>query len=177
MLPLGQTSSQRGRIGTAARQARNAKEVMGVASGKYILLAEDNEGDVFLVRESLEEQHLGFDLRVIRDGGQAIAFIDEIDKNPEYPCPQLLLLDLHLPKYDGDAILTRLRQSERCAETPVIVLSSSGSPGDQASAKRHAALHYFLKPSSLREFMELGSVVKNVLQRTTGLETPNCQGS
>jgi CheY-like chemotaxis protein len=135
----------------------------GPSSKKYIVLAEDNAADVFLVREALAEQDLVCELHVINDGAEALAFIDEIDRDSERLCPALLLVDLHLPKYDGDAILEHVRASERCAQTPVIVLSSSESPQDRATAKEYGALHYFRKPSSLDQFMELGKVVRKVL--------------
>jgi CheY-like chemotaxis protein len=148
----------------------------GASSKKYILLVEDNDADVFLVREALAEQDLGSGLHVINDGAEALAFIDEIDKDPERLCPARLLLDLHLLKHDGDAILEHVRASERCAEMPVVVLSSSDSPQDRATAKKYAALHYFRKPSSLDEFMELGKVVRNVLEGSIDLQKKETWG-
>lgn len=127
---------------------------------KYILLAEDNVADAFLVREALEEHDLDYELRVLNDGEEALAFIDEVEKDSTHPCPELFLLDLHLPKYDGDSILERLRTSKRCGDTPVILLSSSDAPQDHARAQMHAAVRYFRKPADLTEFMKLGKVIK-----------------
>jgi CheY-like chemotaxis protein len=128
-----------------------------------IILAEDNPADVLLVREALAEHAISCDLRVIGDGEQAMKFIDQLDVDSKLPCPDLLLLDLHLPKRDGAEILTYLRASERCAQTPVVVLTSSDSPKDQARAEKNAAIHYFRKPSSLRQFMTLGAVVRELI--------------
>ena len=81
----------------------------------------------------------------------------------------LLLLDLHLPKRDGNEVLTHLRASERCGRTPVVVLTSSDAAWDRERAEKNAAIHYFRKPSSLEEFLRLGKIVKEVIGRA-----PSC---
>jgi CheY-like chemotaxis protein len=135
---------------------------------RYILLAEDNPADVQLVREALQDRSVACDLHVVRDGEQAIAFLDRLDANSKLNCPSLFLLDLHLPKRDGAEIMRRLRASERCGQTAVVVLTSSESPRDLESAERHAALHYFRKPSSLEQFLTLGDIVKGIIDREDG---------
>jgi CheY-like chemotaxis protein len=137
-----------------------------------ILLAEDNLPDVVLVRTALEEAHLDCTLHVMEDGAQAIAFIEEMRNHPEQPRLDLVLLDMHLPKYDGVEILKRLRAVQRLAQTPVIVMTSSDSPRDHHDAQEFAAVHYFRKPSDLTEFMRLGEVVRNILHAGT-----SCQGA
>lgn len=129
-----------------------------------ILVAEDNPIDVALVREALKEQTLDCNLHVFPDGARTIAFLYELDARPEQPL-DLILLDMHLPKYDGEEILRRLRSTENYAQTPVIVMTASDSPYDQDKAERHAALHYFLKPSNLTEFLQLGQIIKDILAR------------
>jgi len=131
----------------------------------YILLAEDNAGDVLLVREALKQHGISHSIEILSDGDQAVRFIEGLDRDSKSPCPELFLLDLHLPKKDGDLILRHLRASERCGQTPVVILTSSDSPGDYENAIRHAALHYFRKPSTLDEFMELGEVVKSIVAK------------
>jgi CheY-like chemotaxis protein len=132
-------------------------------SSNYILLAEDNSADVFLVKQALEEQNLSCELRVIADGEAAMDFIDHLDTAPGSVCPDVLLLDLHLPKRDGEEILKHLRASKRCGRIPVVILTSSDSPRDQRNAEMHTAVYYFRKPSSLEQFMELGVIVKGVM--------------
>jgi CheY-like chemotaxis protein len=131
----------------------------------YILLAEDNPADVELVREALEDRSVDCGLHVVPDGAQAVAFIERLDGNSALQCPSLLLLDLHLPKRNGDEILRCLRASERCGQTPVVVLTSSDSPRDVENATRHAALHYFRKPSALDAYLRLGDIVKEIIER------------
>lgn len=129
-----------------------------------VLVAEDNPVDVALVREALKEQSLDCNLHVLPDGARTIAFLDELDARADQPL-DLILLDMHLPKYDGEEILRRLRSTENYAQTPVIVMTASDSPYDQDTAERHAALHYFLKPSNLTEFLQLGQIIKDILAR------------
>ncbi|HLG99332.1 MAG TPA: response regulator [Bryobacteraceae bacterium] len=130
-----------------------------------ILLAEDNPADVTLVREALKNQGLSCTLHIVRDGAQAIAFVQDRDKVKGSPQLDLVLLDMHLPKYDGQEIMTRLRATEHCAQTPIIVMTSSVSPADYEAAEKHAAMHYFQKPSSLTQFMRLGRIVQDVLDK------------
>ena len=139
----------------------------------YILLAEDNPADVQLVREALEDREVQCGLHVVPDGAQAISFIEQVDRSSTLPCPSLLLLDLHLPKRNGEEILRYLRASERCGRTPVVVLTSSESPRDVENATRHAALHYFRKPSALDEFLTLGDIVKDIIERSAVRQATN----
>ena len=130
---------------------------------EYILLAEDNSADIELVREALEDRAITYELRIVEDGERAMDFIQRIDHDSTLRCPKLLLLDLHLPKRDGQEVLRCLRASERCGQTPVVILTSSDSPSDRETATRNAALHYFRKPSTLEQYMQLGDVVKNII--------------
>jgi CheY-like chemotaxis protein len=130
---------------------------------RHVVLAEDNLADVVLVREAFREHGVDCVLRVIPDGEQLLSFIDGLNADHGTCCPDLLLLDLSLPKYDGWHVLEYLRSSTRCAETPVIVMSSSGWPRDRQNAEKHAAVHYFQKPTSLQDFMRLGGIVKGFI--------------
>jgi CheY-like chemotaxis protein len=94
-----------------------------------------------------------------------VAFINRLDVDSKIPCPDLLLLDLHLPKRNGREVLKHLRASERCGQTPVVVLTSSDSPSDRPEVENNAAVRYFRKPSSLGEFMQLGVIVRAVINR------------
>lgn len=113
-----------------------------------ILLAEDDEGDAELVREALKEHRVNCSLRVVRDGAEAIAFLTVIDIDRNAPALDLLLLDMWLPKYDGEAVLRHLRSTERFAQTPVIVMSGLNANSVEQTATRHAAMVYFKKPST-----------------------------
>jgi CheY-like chemotaxis protein len=144
-----------------------AKATMATQDRRYhILLAEDSAADVGIVRIALRDQNLNHILHVARDGEEAIAFINRADTDSKAPGPDLLLLDMHLPRYNGEQILQRLRSTERYAQTPVVVMTSSSALEDQDRAQKHAALFYFRKPSRLEEFIQLGVIVRDILTRT-----------
>jgi CheY-like chemotaxis protein len=128
-----------------------------------ILLAEDSAADVGIVRLALRDQGLHHVLHVARDGEEAISFIEKADNDRKAPGPDLLLLDMHLPKYNGEEILKRLRSTELYGQTPVVVMTSSDSAADHDRAQKHAALFYFRKPSRLDEFIQLGVIVRDIL--------------
>jgi CheY-like chemotaxis protein len=135
-----------------------------------ILLAEDNPGDVFLVRRALEKQGMNFDLMVVEDGQAALHYLDRVDADLTLACPELALLDLNLPRATGSRILLRIRQSPRCAAIPVIVVTSSDSPLDHEAAEKLGANQYFQKPGDLASFMQLGAIVKRLLDDTRHLQ-------
>jgi CheY-like chemotaxis protein len=141
----------------------------------YILLVEDNPADVQLVREALENRAVTSRLQVAADGDQAIRFIEQVDRDSTVSCPKLLLLDLHLPGHDGEAVLRRLRASERCGQTPVVILTSSDSSRDRDKAAANAALHYFRKPATLEQFLQLGDIVTDILDPKASPAPPQRQ--
>ena len=130
-----------------------------------IVLVEDNPADALLVQTALQEAGLVFDLKVFSDGEEIIRFIDGIDAaQPLVPAPDLILLDWNMPRYTGEEVLQHLRQSERCAKTAVIVLTSSQSPKDRERALQLGVADYFSKPCDYEEFMKLGERVKAFVQ-------------
>jgi CheY-like chemotaxis protein len=138
-----------------------------------ILLAEDNPGDVFLVRRAMEKNGLDVQLVVVEDGQSALRYIDAVDADPSVLAPSLALLDLNLPRANGNRILTRIRLSPRFKSIPIIIVTSSDSPMDRDAAAKLGATGYFQKPGDLAGFMQLGQVVRNALSavvaQTVGL--------
>ena len=129
-----------------------------------IVLVEDAEPDVFLVREALESCGLEFELEVLDDGEKGMEFLDRLDRSEAAPRPHLILLDLNLPKRSGGQVLERVRQSPSCGQVPVVILTSSNSPKDKDQSIQLGATEYFRKPSSLDEFMRLGPLVRGLLK-------------
>jgi DNA-binding response OmpR family regulator len=106
-----------------------------------------------------------FELTVKHDGELMLSHIDLIDKG-EKNCPDIVLLDLNLPKASGHSLLERMRDRGACRLVPVIVVTSSDSAKDRELAERLGANGYFRKASDYDEFMLLGAVVKrHVLSR------------
>lgn len=130
-----------------------------------ILLAEDNRGDVALVEMALKEHQIRHTLHVISDGAAALDFIKRMGKPDGPPCPDLLLLDINLPKVDGTELLSEFRRHPDCLHTPVITISSSVAPQEQARLRELHVTRYFQKPMDYQAFLELGQVVKEVMHK------------
>lgn len=125
-----------------------------------ILLAEDNPADVYLIEEALREHNLPFQITVAEDGEAALRMIvaGEIE-------PDLILLDLNMPKRSGAEVLSRLRSDDKSGRVPVIVLTSSDSPTDREEVLRLGATQYIRKPTGLDEFLQIGATIKTLLGR------------
>jgi len=132
----------------------------------HILLAEDNPGDVLLVQQALQEHRIEHDLHVAEDGAKALEYLARLGKTDEAPCPDVLLLDLNLPKIDGTEVLAEFRKHPECMRMPVIVITSSGAQKDRARVSELGVARYFKKPSDLDEFLRLGAMVREVVERS-----------
>jgi len=130
-----------------------------------IVLVEDTESDVFLIREALLRAGLAFELDVLEDGEKAMAFLAAIENDETAPLPRLIILDLNLPRVSGGRVLERVRRSSRCSAIPVFILTSSESPKDKAEIANLGATQYFRKSFSLDEFMSLGRAVRDLLEQ------------
>jgi DNA-binding response OmpR family regulator len=101
---------------------------------------------------------------VVEDGAGAIEEIEQLDADESRPCPDIVLLDLNLPKVSGEEVLKRARSSRRGHDLKILIVSSSNSPSDRERVMRFGATDYFRKPSTLEQFMELGPRVRRLLQ-------------
>jgi CheY-like chemotaxis protein len=128
----------------------------------HILLAEDNRADVLLIREALAAHKIPYRLYLATDGAEALEFLVRMGRG-ETPCPDLILLDMNLPKTDGADVLQEFRSHPRCLTTPVIVVSSSDTQRDRQRVETLGVTRYFRKPTDFEAFMRLGAVVKEVI--------------
>lgn len=119
---------------------------------------------MFLLREALDAAHIHYDLEVVTDGEKALAIIDAMDRNENQPRPELIILDLNLPKKNGTEVLAHLKRSRRCGEIRVLIVTSSNSTLDRSTTSDLGANGYFCKPSSYDEFLEVGPVIRNLLE-------------
>lgn len=115
------------------------------------------------MREALEEHGIEGELLVISDGDAAIRWIEDLDARPG-DCPDLVILDLNLPKRAGREVLECVRKSAKCSTAITIILSSSEAERDKAEAMRLGASRYIRKPLRLGEFIQLGAVFKGMLE-------------
>ena len=131
-----------------------------------ILLAEDNDGDIFLVRRALDK-HIGpYQLLLAKDGEEALEVLERAGVDEGAVAPDFVILDLNLPRHSGIEILKHLRNVPRYAAAPVIIFTSSDSPQDKVEAFRLGANRYFQKPTDLAGFMKLGEMVKEILLKS-----------
>jgi chemotaxis family two-component system response regulator Rcp1 len=129
---------------------------------------EDSKADVFLIRESLSAARVDADIRVLSDGEKAIRHFAQLDDDPSAACPDIVILDINLPIRKGREVLLQIRQSHRCAKTPVLVVTSSDSARDREEMGTLEVKEYFRKPSGYDEFMKLGGIVRRLLEDKPG---------
>ena len=130
-----------------------------------ILLIEDNLADIMLIKEALKEHEVLADLEILTDGETAYNYWNRFLNSPATACPDLVLLDLNLPKRSGQEILKRIREIPFCATLKIIVISSSVHPNDMQQVSALGIHQYFHKPNHFEEFLELGRVIKNLQSR------------
>lgn len=126
-----------------------------------LLLVEDNPIDVLLTKEALKEAKIANNLHVVEDGEEAMTFLYQRGKYINAPRPDLILLDLNLPKKSGREVLADLKNDERLKTIPTLILSTSQSERDIRRAYDLHANCYITKPVDFEEFMD---IVKSIDQ-------------
>lgn len=129
------------------------------ASPTDILLVEDNPGDVRLIREALERVSDGVHLHTVSDGTEALEFLSDQQADDDESVPDLLLLDLNIPRTDGFEVLEALNEDPELAALPVIVLTSSDAETDIAKSYDRCANAYLTKPNSHDGFVSLARAI------------------
>jgi CheY-like chemotaxis protein len=126
-----------------------------------ILMVEDNEGDVLLTTEALKEAKVVTDLHVVRDGVEAIDFLYRKGPYSAAPRPDLILLDLNLPRRDGRQVLAEIKTDPTLRHIPVVVLTSSSAEQDIVKAYDLHANCYIVKPVDLSNLIEVVKSIEN----------------
>lgn len=121
---------------------------------RKILLVEDNEGDILLIREAFEDLNIEVDLNVVTDGEKAIRYIFNEKEYSEAEKPDLILLDINLPKQNGLEVLKKIKQSDDKKRIPVLMLTTSSSQEDIGTAYKNYANCYMVKPDNAVELIE-----------------------
>lgn len=125
-----------------------------------VLLIDDNEADIELTKDTLEESKLYLSVRSALDGAEALSLLEEVVKRGER-MPDLILLDLNMPRMDGRTFLTELRRREELKAIPVVVLTSSDAEQDIVKSYQLGANCYVNKPVGLDEFQQIVRTVEN----------------
>ncbi len=125
-----------------------------------ILIAEDNEGDVFLIREAFQRAGIEAELVLARDGVDAITELETASAGPGF---QLLILDLNLPRKSGLDVLKHFRKSG-CPLPPVLIVSSSDWNKDREATLALGASVFFTKPMDYDQFLDIGALAKSLIE-------------
>jgi two-component system, chemotaxis family, response regulator Rcp1 len=120
-----------------------------------ILLVEDNPGDARLTREALRDAKVRNNLHVVPDGVEALAFLQRQGKHAAVPKPDLILLDLNLPKKDGREVLEEIKQNDDFRHIPVVILTTSQAEKDIIETYRLRANAFVTKPVDLEQFLKV----------------------
>ncbi len=120
----------------------------------HILLIEDNEGDILLTIEAIKESKIENDIMVVRDGADAINYLEKRHQYSTVHTPDLILLDINLPKRNGLEVLAYIKSSDRFKHISVVMLTTSSSPGDVMKAYNSQASSYITKPALANDFMK-----------------------
>jgi CheY-like chemotaxis protein len=126
-----------------------------------ILLVEDNEGDIILTQEALSDAKIKNKVAVARDGEEAINFLDEGVKYSRSSLPDLILLDINLPKIDGKEVLYYIKNNDALKKIPVVMLTTSSSQLDISDAYSHHANCFITKPVDLNKFFEVVRMIED----------------
>jgi CheY-like chemotaxis protein len=126
----------------------------------HVLLVEDNEADADLTRETLEAGKLYLKLSWVLDGAEAIEFLNRRGQHSNASTPDLILLDLNLPKKGGRQVLAEIKGDETLKSIPVVILTSSDAERDVAQSYSLGANCYVKKPVDLRGFQEIVRAVE-----------------
>ncbi|MEU3205290.1 response regulator [Streptomyces cyaneofuscatus] len=118
-----------------------------------VLLVEDDPGDELMTREAFEDNKIRNTLHVVRDGQEALDFLYRRGEHTDAPRPDLVLLDLNLPKYDGRQVLEQIKGDPELSLIPVVVLTTSSAEEDILRSYKLHANAYVTKPVDLDQFI------------------------
>jgi CheY-like chemotaxis protein len=130
---------------------------------RRIFMAEDNPADVYMLDLALRESGAEFELEVAYTGKEALSFLEK-EKDSGKPALALILLDLNLPHHDGTDILRYVRREPNLSSVPTVLFTSSDSPKDRQNAMREGASRFIRKPSLLKEYMAIGTTLKDMIE-------------
>jgi CheY-like chemotaxis protein len=127
----------------------------------HILLVEDNEGDILLTTEALEEKKIINKISVVKDGDKAIDFLNKKNEYKDAELPNLILLDINLPKKNGHEVLQYIKTNDKLKHIPIIMLTTSSSEKDIMLSYKHYANCFITKPVEVNDFIEAVTKIEN----------------
>ncbi|MAC38859.1 MAG: response regulator [Maricaulis sp.] len=148
----------------------------GSAKLADILLVEDNDDDVYLTRMAFEDSAFDSAIHVVNDGEKALDFLYRRGDYSNCPVPDLVLLDLNLPKLNGIQILETLKSDETLSVIPVVMLTSSKAERDVLESYRHHASGYVSKPSEFSRLVDIVEAIRDFWFSSVILPRPGVSG-
>ncbi|RKS50563.1 CheY-like chemotaxis protein [Gillisia mitskevichiae] len=134
-----------------------------------ILLIEDNEGDILLTKEALLEGDIAKEIFVVKDGWDALLYLEKKENYSTAVIPDLILLDINLPKMNGHEVLQKIKSNDRIKHIPVIMLSTSSAKHDINQCYKNQASCYITKPVDANDFTNVISSIEKFWFTTVNL--------
>ena|SRR5258708_5997513 len=138
-----------------------------------ILLVEDNEGDILLTMEAFKEMKVKNTVTVVKDGVEAIDFLKKRSQANEQVMPDLILLDINMPKLNGIEVLEFIKNDEMFRKIPVVMLTTSSSQADISACYDKFANCYIIKPLDFGKFMDVVEAIESFWFTTAQLPKAN----
>ena len=135
----------------------------------HILLVEDSEGDIFLIQEAFDEANITVNFSLVNDGRDAIDFLRKDGEFLDAMTPDIVLLDLNLPKMNGLEVLDIVKRDDQLKQIPVIMLTTSSSPDDIQKSYSSYVNSYIVKPSYFQNFIDIVKSVEDFWLETSTL--------
>jgi two-component system response regulator len=134
-----------------------------------VLVVDDDAGDVLMIEEALAANETFSRMHVVSDGVEALAFLRQEEPHDEAPRPQLILLDLNMPRMDGREVLAQVKADERLRSIPVVVLTTSALDEDVLRSYELRANAFVTKPVDLDQFTEIVQQIETFYGQTVRL--------
>ena len=134
-----------------------------------VLIADDDPGDVMLIEEALEATGTAITVHVARDGQEAVAFLQRTGEYADVPRPDVVLLDLNMPRKNGRQVLAEIKSDPRLASIPILVFTTSQDPDDIRTAYTLHANAYVTKPINLDDFTTTVARIEEFFTRIADL--------
>jgi len=126
-----------------------------------ILLVEDSDEDIYLTKRAFQDSKLAVNLHITKDGEAALDFLYNRNEYVDSPKPDIILLDLNLPKIDGREVLTRIKRDDELKKIPIVILTTSQSTEDVIKSYNLHANSYIRKPVNFDKFTEIIKSIEN----------------
>jgi len=141
-----------------------------------IAVVDDNSTDIYLLQKVLEKAQLHFVIDHLEDGEEALLFLLRQGQYLQAPIPDLIILDLNMPRVSGAEVMTRIREDPILQTIPIIVLTTSDTLEDKRKMAELGVVLYLTKSSSLKDYFTIGETIKEFLTTRRGFQPPASGG-